>query len=304
MIKHLVISGGMNTGMVFVGILKHLLQQSFFSMDDIETIYATSVGTLTAVYFSLGYPIDDIETFIIDRPWHHVFQLNFNTIVRAVQEGGLFTKAQFSQFLNPMLLGKDLETEITLLEFYEVTKKEIHFYTTSYDTFELVDISYKTHPHWKLIDAVYSSSNVPIIFDRFGLNDHFFLDGGLIKNYPLTQCLEDGHEPEHILGLYLRAENSSTLTNSNYKLFDYILSFLWKLRSFVKKTHHPNESLVLNQIPVRCENDPWKMIEALESKEERTRLISSGVEYAKVFLANLLSEEETHNIFSTNFSSE
>ena len=286
MIKHLVISGGMNTGMVFVGILKHLLQQSFFSMDDIETIYATSVGTLTAVYFSLGYPIDDIETFIIDRPWHHVFILNFNTIVRAVQEGGLFTKAQFSQFINPMLLGKDLETEITLLEFYQFTQKEIHFYTTSYDTFELVDISYKTHPDWKLIDAIYSSCSVPIIFDRFQLNDQVFLDGGILKNYPLSQCLEDGHEPENILGLYLKTEFNATPT-SHYKLFDYILSFLLKLRSFVKKTSHPKENLVLNQIPVRCVNDPWKIIEAFESKEERVRLLSSGVEYAKVFLADL-----------------
>jgi len=295
MIKHLVLSGGMNAGIVFFGILKHLLEQSFFSMDDIETIYATSVGTLTAVYFSLGYHLDDIETFIIDRPWHHVFQLNFNTIVRAVQEGGLFTKAQFTQLISPMLLGKDLEIEITLLEFYNVTKKEIHFYTTSYDKFELVDISYKTHPGWKLIDAVYSSSGVPIIFDRFAINDQFFLDGGIIKNYPLTQCLEDGHEPEHILGLYkTETEYTKLIASSNYKLFDYILSFLLKLRSFVKGTHHPKEVFVVNQIPAICECDPWKIIEAFESKEERVRLLQSGIESAKTFLASH-GKETVHN---------
>lgn len=285
MIKHLVISGGMNSGIVFFGILKHLMEQSFFTMDDIETIYATSVGTLTAVYFSLGYHLDDIETFIIDRPWHHVFQLNFNTIVRAVQEGGLFTKTQFTQLVSPMLLGKDLEIEITLLEFYNVTKKEIHFYTTSYDTFELVDISYKTHPDWKLIDAIYSSSCVPVIFDRFVLNDQFFLDGGIIKNYPLYQCLQDGHEPENILGLYKR--ENECYKPSNYKLFDYILSFLWKLRSFVKKTHHSKEEFVLNQISASCDSDPWKIVEAFESREERLRLLSSGIDSAKTFLANL-----------------
>lgn len=290
MIKHLVISGGMNAGVMFIGIIKHLLEQSFFSMDDIETIYATSAGTLTAVYFSLGYHLDDIETFIIGRPWHHVFKLNFNTIVRAVQEGGLFTKIQFAQFLSPMLLGKDLETEITLLEFYHVTKKEIHFFTTSYETFKLVDISYKTHPEWKLIDAIYSSCSVPIIFDRFAFNDEIFLDGAFIKNYPLTQCLEDGHEPEHILGVYLKMQNESTPT-SNYKLFDYILSFIWKLRSFVKKTHHPKESLVVYQIPTLCESDPWKIIECLESKEERVRLFLSGVESAKTFLEKIQTDE-------------
>lgn len=293
MIKHLVISGGLNTGIVFFGILKHLLERHFFSMDTIETIYATSVGTLTAVYFSLGYHLDDIQTFIIDRPWHHVFKLNFNTIVRAVQEGGLFTKNQFIQLISPMLLGKDLDLDISLLEFYIVTKKEIHFYTTSYDTFELVDVSYKTHPDWKLIDAVYSSSCVPIMFDRFAIQDQYFLDGGIIKNYPLHQCLADGHEPENILGLYKTERDFiQNIAPSNYKLFDYILSFLLKLKSFVKETHHEKEELVLNQIPALCENDPWKIIEAFESKEERLRLLLSGVESAKVFLANL-NEKKT-----------
>ena len=286
-IKHLVLSGGMNTGVVFFGILKHLLEQSFFNMDDIETIYATSVGTLTAVYFSLGYNLNNIETFIIDRPWHHVFKLNFNTIVRAVQEGGLFTQLQFTQLISPMLLGKDLEIDITLLEFYKVTKKEIHFFTTSYDTFELVDISYKTHPDWKLIDAIYASCCLPIIFDRFVFDGRIFLDGGILKNYPLNQCLEDGHNPENILGVYqTETKSNKRIEPSNYKLFDYILSFLLKIWSFVKETHHENEVNVLNQIPAMCETDPWKIIEAFESKEERVRLISSGIESAKIFLAN------------------
>ena len=286
MIKHLVISGGINSGIVFFGILKHLLEESFFCMDDIETIYATSVGTLTAVYFSLGYNLDDIETFIIDRPWHHVFKFNFNTIIRAVQEGGFFTKSEFTQLISPMLLGKDLEIDITLLEFYKVTKKDIHFFTTSYDTFELTDLSYKTHPDWKLIDAIYASSGLPIIFDRFEFDGQIFLDGGILKNYPLNQCLQDGHEPENILGVYKTKESNQVIGPSNYKLFDYILSFILKLLSFVKKTHHEKEELVLNQIPALSETDPWKIMEAFESKEERVRLLSSGIESAKFFLAN------------------
>lgn len=298
-IKHLVISGGANTGYVFFGILKQLLDKSFFNMDEIETIYATSVGTLTAVYFSLGYSIRDIETFIIDRPWHHVFKVDFNTVVRAVQEGGLFNQTQFIQLVNAMLLGKDLEIDITLQEFYEVSKKEIHFYVTSYGKFELVDISYKTHPNWRIVDAIYASCCLPILFDPFVHEGEYYIDGGILKNYPLNKCLEDGHDPENILGIYQtnkveeeKADSSqtpfrSTNSSSTYKLFDYIISFLIKLWTFIKLPHHENEKNVLNQIPALCAIDPWKILEAIESKEERQRLVKIGVDAANLFLDKL-----------------
>ena len=64
----------------------------------------------------------------------------------------------------PLFSGKDISIDITLQDFYDITKKEIHIFTTDVMRFEVVDISYKTHPDWKLIDAVYASSSIPIIF--------------------------------------------------------------------------------------------------------------------------------------------
>jgi predicted acylesterase/phospholipase RssA len=291
-IKHLVISGGANTGFVFFGILKQLLARSFLELDEIETIYATSVGSLTAVYFSLGYSVEDIESFVITRPWHHVFKLDFNTIVRAVQEGGLFNQIQFNQMINAMLLGKDLELDITLQEFHQVSKKELHFYTTSYGTFELVDLSYKTHPNWKLVDAIYASCSLPILFDPFMHQGQLYIDGGILKNYPLNKCLEDGCDPENILGIFQsnkeeegEEENDNVLTPLfRYKLFDYIISLLTKIWSLIKLPRHEMEDLVLNQVPASCASDPWKIMEAFQSKEERIRLVHLGITAADRFL--------------------
>lgn len=292
MIKHLVLSGGANTGYVFFGIIKQLLAQSFFTLDTIETIHATSVGTLTGVYFALGYSVNDIETYITDRPWQQVFKLDFNTIIRAVQEGGLFSQTQFIQLMSPMILGKDLEIDINLLDFYEVSKKEIHFYTTAYESFDLVDISYKTHPQWKLVDAVYASCCVPIMFDPFEHDGKYYVDGGVRANYPLNKCLEDGHSPENILGIYqfhkkkLNETPFSESTPSTYKLFDYILSFVIKIWNLIELPHHENEKLVVNKIAASCDSTPWKILQAIESKQERIRLIKCGIESANIFLAN------------------
>jgi len=42
--------------------------------------------------------------------------------------------------------AKDISCDITLLEFYEYSKVEIHIFTFEINVFELVDVSYKTHP--------------------------------------------------------------------------------------------------------------------------------------------------------------
>ena len=126
-IKHLVFSGGAVTGMTFFGVFKELIKHSFLNMSEIETIYATSVGTILATYLSLNYELDDIEDFVINRPWNEVYKVDFHTIVRAIQEGGLFSQQTLIDTVKPMILGKDLEIDITLLEFYNYT------YTTGQD---------------------------------------------------------------------------------------------------------------------------------------------------------------------------
>ena len=200
-----------------------------------------------------------------------------------------------------MLLGKDLELDITLHDFYQVSKKEIHFYATSYGPFELVDISYKTHPEWKLVDAIYASCCLPILFYPFVHDDgQYYIDGGVLKNYPLSKCLEDGHDPEHILGIYQPSEvdccaskPSPFSLSGSYKLFEYCISFLTKLWSFIKLPPHEKEKTVRNQIPAICESDPWKIMEAFESKEERLRLVELGKNAADIFLDEIFLSSST-----------
>ena len=44
MIEHIVINGGGPTGLISYGALKHLFEQDFLHMDNIKSIYGTSIG--------------------------------------------------------------------------------------------------------------------------------------------------------------------------------------------------------------------------------------------------------------------
>jgi predicted acylesterase/phospholipase RssA len=295
-IEHLVVSGGANAGIVFFGLLKSLAQQQVYRLEDIQTMYATSVGTLLVVYLALQYDWQDVQTFILDRPWKQLYHIDFNTLKRAIQEGGLFGHRNIVETLRPMLLGKDLSLDITLAEFYAFSQKELHFFMTDYGEMELVDVSYKTHPHWKLVDAVYASCCLPILFDPFYFEGRYYVDGAVLKNYPLQECIHAGHDPDTILGVYCETLSDkdemrtappyfSPESSTGYKFFDYALSFLMKLWTILKEYRGMTTSVhVLHEIPVSCDTHPMRMMETFASRESRYQLFESGMMQAEEYV--------------------
>ena len=300
-IQHLVISGGANIGFPFFGIIKTLLDEAFFTMNNIKTIYCTSIGTLIAVLLTIQYDMETMRIFMTDRPWDQVYKVDFHSIVRAIQEGGMFDKRTIINTMKPLLLGNDLSLDITLEEYYAYCQKEIHFFTTEYATLELVDISHKTHPHWKLVDAVYASSCLPVLMDPFFIDGHYYIDGGVLKNYPLKQCIDAGADPNTILGLFhntnklnkaLRMASPFTENPSSYRLFEYLYSFTMKMWTLIKHHKTQEEESVPYQIPVECDTSFLRLLETFQSKALRNDLIEDGIAQAHLFLERQKEKRE------------
>jgi len=260
---------------------------------------------------TLGYDLNVIKTYLLDRPWKEVWKINFNSIVRAIKEGGMFDRTAVLQTIEPLLLGKDLSSDITLAELYAFNKKEIHFYTTEYSKLELVDISYKTHPTWKVIDAIFASSSVPGLCIPFFHEGAYYIDGATVMNYPLQCCLDEGHDKEKILGLNMTWNEDNdvssifkkpfTTPTSSYKLFEYVVSIFMKLWYLVRHEMSDEEKNVPHQITVICSSGPLALFNAMETKEERLRLWGLGETAALSHIEKSLNHQ---TISSINFSSE
>ena len=76
-IRHLVISGGSVNGLLMYGALKHMNMQDppLWRHSDLTSIYATSVGTMIATMICLGFDWETLDTYIINRPWEDVFNV-------------------------------------------------------------------------------------------------------------------------------------------------------------------------------------------------------------------------------------
>ena len=297
-IKHLVIAGGAHVGFSYYGAIRTLVQKHFLILDNIETVYVTSVGGMVATLIFLHYDWEVIDNYLIKRPWHQVFKTDLPTLVRGIYKGGIYGIHEIEEFIYPMLLGKDLSENITLKEFYEYNQKEIHFITTKFQHLELCDISYKTHPEWRLIDAVYASASLPVAFCPYEKSeDEIYVDGAINMNFPINQCVHDGHEPKEILGVNF-CHNSDCVKNkpffvsqTNFRLFYFLLDFFLKLWERVKQPiiNHAKESYLMN---IFCDENPNRAIQMIKSEESRTNMIQSGVDSANIFLHPFLSNDD------------
>jgi len=276
-IKHLVISGGGAAGFAFYGALKHTHDKGIWNIADVESIYSTSAGSIISVFLTLGYDWKTIDDYIVKRPWNQVYKCELPMAIQAIKNQGLFSQYVIQDTFTPLFLGKDISVDITLNKLYELNKKELHFITTDYESFDYVDISYKTHPEWRVIDAVYASCCLPLLFSPFYKDSRVYLDGGIRMNYPLQVCLNAGCDPAEILGIRridLESEVNKTILPS-FSLFDVIHKLF---HQYTRKIEIDlPEQPIQYQYDIRFSAmDLNAIFHCLSEEEERIRLIEFG----------------------------
>ena len=274
-IKHLVLAGGGTTGMTVYGILRESEKAGFWNIENIESIYGTSVGSMISVFVALKYDWDVLDDYIIKRPWQNVYKFDFREAFSALQNRGIFNIKIIEETFLPLFRGIDIDMNVTMKEFYDITKIEIHIFATEMNEFQNIDISYKTHPEFKLIEAVYSSCCLPIIFSPLLIQDRCYIDGGILCNYPLSHCLKNVENSDEIFGMNIQFVSSNSKINSESSIFDYIFTLLNKIVAnilFEKKKISIKHEITINKVSTSL----YEITSVAASSEERVKLIECG----------------------------
>jgi predicted acylesterase/phospholipase RssA len=277
-IKHIVISGGAQTGLAFYGVLKESEKQNFWNIQNIQTIYATSVGAMMAVILCLKYDWDTLDSYLIKRPWQNIFKIDLYTIIKAFDQRGIFSIQLIEEIFSPLFLGKDIPISVTMKEFYDLTGIELHIFTTELNKFETIDLSYKTHPEWKILDAIYCSSTLPIVFSPIIKDDtKCYIDGGFLLDFPLSKCLQYVDNEDEIFSIRKRNNKKNNIIDNTSSFFDFLMTIinnlLKRILNDTNKYSIKNEIAVIDQA-VSIQD----IISTAFSIEERQRLIQHGVD--------------------------
>jgi predicted acylesterase/phospholipase RssA len=287
-IKHLVICGGGPLGFSFLGAIEKLNEEKFFELHDIESIYGTSIGSIIGAFICLKYDWETLVKYVIERPWHDAIKVTAKQIFDSYYNKGLFNKKVAEIIFKPLLEAKELSINVTLKEFYEYSKIDLHIFTFEMNKFETVELSHTTHPTLGLLEALTMSSSLPGIFMPIIQDDKCYLDGGVMCNFPLNECIRDHPNKDEILGIkiyYNKGNCSNLIVTPDSSLLEYIICLSVNSMNFIR------ESVKLEHIDniIKCnvDDNPLSldfMTRAINNKEVRRELYKKGHEFALEFL--------------------
>lgn len=286
-IKHIVISGGGIIGFAQYGVLRESNMRGLWSFENIESIYGTSIGSILGVFLSLKFEWSVLDDYIIKRPWQNVINFTMYSIIQSFESRGILNIKIIEDILAPVLRAKNIDINVTMREFYELTNIELHIFVTELNNFNIIDICYIDFPDWKLVDAVYASCSIPIIFTPLLKDSKCYIDGGFILNYPLYPCIQSGKDPNEILGICQNMGKIQTITIDNSStLFDFIFSIFNKITVNILNNNR-NDNLKYGIVLNTTRLGIYDIFEFASSKEKRIEMVDYGVNQCIDFISTI-----------------
>jgi len=205
-IKTLCFSGGGIKGFSFIGALENLIERKIIDLKKIKSFVGTSIGAILSFLLNLGWNIEEIKNFIFNFNFIKL-QSEINSIAFlekfGIQEGKRI-KLLFIKFLESKLNVSD----ITFEELFKSTNKKLTIIGTNLSKSQEVIFNYKNTPNFSVISALRISISVPIIFTPVKHEDEYYIDGGVVNNFPINHCSKNS-----TIGFYIKNSNMNVITS-------------------------------------------------------------------------------------------
>lgn len=280
MIKHLVIPAGGLHFFILYGILKYLNTKGIWKLEDIESIYGTSCGALLAFILSMDLEWEYIDNYLINRPWHTVYEVTPDMFINAIQEKGLINRDYLVTFLKPLLRLKEWNENITLKELYDKTNINLYFYATRLDNFMVSVFNHYTEPDMPVLTAIYMSATLPPLLQPIKWNNISYIDGGVIAPNPIYECISNTNSPDEMLTFKLIYKDEQ-FDFEKANIFTYLQKIITNLVTFTQVKHIDTPHQIMVEF-----NNLYKLsyTDYLKNKELRKKSIEEGYTYAKLYI--------------------
>jgi len=282
MIKYLIIaSGGQDFFKEFAAIYT-LIKNEFIKLENIEKIYGTSAGALISVLLSLNLDIEIIYTYILERPWEKLFNIDTERLFRAYGNNGIFDFDILNKCFSPILKLTTLPEDFTFNDIYEYSGKKIYCFATNYKTINLQEFSYDKTPNFSVKKSIYMSSSIPIVFKPLKYEGTYYIDGAFSARFPMHEFLKDnsGCNLDEILGIDIH-QSFSEKNDDNIFIFNIGL-----LNNFIKRNSNKEYYGKIKHILQISSNNFLlnELYDILRNKSKRLEYFNSGKKDAEIFI--------------------
>jgi len=144
--------------------------------------------------------------------------------------------------------------------------------------------SYKTRPNLSLLEALYISCSLPLIFQPTYYDNTYYIDYGIIENNPYNLNMDTENEEidkERVLSINMRNTFLKHEINNESTFIEYLLYFLKNILNKYQKPSkkHKNELKIFDD-----DLSLNTLYDLVNKKETRSKIIQQGEKYGKLFI--------------------
>ena len=298
MIKCLVLGGGLYHGFKTLGIIDELTKQHLIDKENIQDVVCSSVGCLVGFCYLLDIPYKDCVEFFIKRPWQKIF--TDLPIMNIILSKGVFNITLFQKSLINLFTANSMSIDITYKEFFERTNKTFICSVYNTKTQELEYFNHETTPNLKVIEGMYASCSVPIIFEPLLYKDTFYTDALLLTAYPVAYALKKYHENE-IFGVKISGvKEHDCIVKESDNIILFLIKLFYGYKNKYQKMNPETHKNMINECKTIILSE---LYDTLHSEDFRKKCYENGVEMGKKFIENYKEQDhktETYKDISTN----
>ena len=125
---------------------------------------------------SIDVDLKDIEDYLINKNWRKSFLQNTNDVLTLNENKGLINHAFAKEILDIFYKSKDIDTDITFKNFYELTGVKLHFYSIKLTDYTLFEFSYENTPDMPVVSII-SQLLDSTCFRTNLIYDDYYIDG-------------------------------------------------------------------------------------------------------------------------------
>jgi NTE family protein len=244
--EYLVFSGGSVKAEAYCGMLDVLEDKGIlYDLDKKSKIkgYAgTSAGSIFASLLAVGFSPNEIKDIMVTLDFGKIIYNNF--IVNAynfLRYYGLSDGKKLRILLENLIEKKTFDKKYTIQQLYNDRSIKLCIVATNINTGN-AEYFYPNHKNDKfsnisIVDAILMSVSIPFIFEPVLFNNNYYVDGGLVDNYPINAFDNDNPDDDlvllnimfpnsKVLGAKISSDNGNLFDNNNKNLCNYSVNFI------------------------------------------------------------------------------
>ncbi len=281
-----VFGGGAIRGMCYIGAMQALQE---FNVE-ISSIAGSSVGSVFASLFALGYSIDEIKDFFLDFNFNMFRDINISLFESdlSISKGEIFLD-WLREKIEKKYYGKSYKKDTKRVRFKDI-EKNLYILTLDINTNTPFIFSKENTPDEEIAFAVRVSAGMPGLMKPVNYGNAILVDGDLIKSWPAWKVFKDLNTSENRL-LEFRLEGSRENQEIKNPL-DYVnsvLSTIWYLSTEnIYNLYHENDRYDY----VIIDTKDVIMFDFTLDKNEKEKLIERGYEATKKYFLETLPQKK------------